>query len=190
MWRTGTKSLSSSEMVRTILFEKEHVKPWVCQKQPLSVNRNATFIVDLSHLPSKKDVFAGDMGVWKHTGSPSQYFEVRKNRFGSLMEIVSLGKKCPQKLSCDVYRIKKNYSSHHAANDLSCTVIFLGGNLCSTLCSIPCVGQSKQVVYTYWDSAFRQRCSLTSFYYVTTAFLLTFHIRVAHTSSSCKLLYS
>ena len=132
IWRTGTKSLSSSEIVRTILFEKEHVKPWVCQKQPLSVNRNATFIVDLSHLPSKKDVFADDMGVWKHTGSPSQYFEVRKNRFGGLMEIVSLGKKCPKKLSCEVYRIKKNYSSHHAANDLSRTVIFLEGNLCST----------------------------------------------------------
>jgi len=93
------------KIVRTILFEKEHVNPWVCQKQPLSVNRNATFIVDLSHLPSKKDVLADDTGVWEHTGSPSQYFEVRKNRFGGLMEIVSLGQKCPKKLSCDMYQI-------------------------------------------------------------------------------------
>ena len=26
---------------------------------------------DLYCLPSKKDVFADDMGVWKHTGPPS-----------------------------------------------------------------------------------------------------------------------
>ena len=102
--------MSSSEIVRTILFEKEHVKPWVCQKQPLSVNRNVTHIIDISHLPSKKDVFADDMGDWKHTGSPSQYFEVRKNRFGGLMEIVSLGKSAPKKLS-----LLPIHSEHHSS---------------------------------------------------------------------------
>ena len=128
-----TKSLPSSEIVRTTLFKKEHVKPWVCQKH------------------------AADMGAWKHTGSPSQYFQVRKNRFGGLMEIVSLGKRCPNKLPSDLYRTKKNYSSHHAATDLSCTVIFW-----KVIFVVLCVGQSKPVVYTYWDSVFRLRCSLTS----------------------------
>ena len=99
----------------------------MCKKQPLNVNRNATFIVDSSHLLSKRDVFADDMGVWKHTGSPSQYFEIKKNEYGGLMEIVSLGKKS-QQISDSMYRIKKNYSYHHAASDLSRTVIFLEGN--------------------------------------------------------------
>ena len=34
-----------------------------CHKQPLSVNQNATFIVDQLKLPSRNDVFADDMGV-------------------------------------------------------------------------------------------------------------------------------
>ena len=127
IWRTGTKSLSSSEIIRSLLFEREYIQPWICHKQPLSVNQNATFIIDLSKLPSSDDVFADDMGVWKHTGSPSQYFQVRKNEFGGLQELVSLGKKRPDTMSCDMYWIKKNYSCHHAASHLSRTVIFLEG---------------------------------------------------------------
>ena len=60
-------------------------------------------------------------------GPPSHYFQVRKNEFGGLKEIISLGKKRPKKMSNDVYRIKKNYSAHHAASDLTRTVIFLEG---------------------------------------------------------------
>ncbi len=127
IWRTGTKSLSSSEIIRYLLFERDHIEPWICQKQPLSINRNATFIVDLTKLPSRNDVFADDMGVWKHTGSPSQYFQVKITESGDLCELVSLGKKRPSEMSRGVYRIKKNYSCHHAASDLSRTVIFIEG---------------------------------------------------------------
>lgn len=78
----------------------------------------------MSKLPSSDDVFADDMGVWKHTGLLSQYFQVRKNEFGGLQELVSLGKKRPDTMTCDMYRIKKNYSCHHAASDFP-VVIFL-----------------------------------------------------------------
>ena len=121
------KSLSSHDIVHTVLFEKDVVKPYVCKKQPLSVNKNTTFIVDLSQLPSKKDITADDMGVWKHNGSPSQYYEVRKNESGGLKEIISLGKKRPKKMVDGMYRIKKNYSSHHASSDLLRTIIFIEG---------------------------------------------------------------
>lgn len=121
MWISQPKSLSSHEILRTVLFDKEHIRPWICKKRPLNVNRNATFIVDLSCLLSKKNVFADDMGVWKHTGSPSQYYQVVKNEYGGLKEIVSMGKKC-SKMFEGMYRIKKNYSCHHAASDLSRTV--------------------------------------------------------------------
>ena len=93
IWRRGTKSLSSNEVLRYLLFEREYIKPWICQKIPLSVNRNTTFIIDLSKLLSRKDIFADDMGVWKHSDSPSQYFQVKKNDSGGLKEVVSLGKK-------------------------------------------------------------------------------------------------
>ena len=86
-------------------------------------NQNATFIV----LPSRNDVFADDMGVWKHTGSPSQYFQVKTTESGDLHELVSLGKKHPTEMSHGVYHIKKNYSCHHGASDLSHTVIFIEG---------------------------------------------------------------
>ncbi len=119
------RQLKSFALYSSIQSISSHA--WVCKKQPLSVNRNATFLVDLSHLPSPNDVFADDMGVWKHTGSPSQFFEVRKNQYGGLKEITSLGKKRPKRMSHGLYRIKKNYSSHHAASDLSRTVIFLEG---------------------------------------------------------------
>ena len=77
------------------------------------MNQNATFVIDHSKLPSKNDVFTDNMGVWKHTGSLSHYFQVRKNEFGGLKEIISLGKKCPKKMPNDVYHIKKNYSMLH-----------------------------------------------------------------------------
>lgn len=67
------------------------------------------------------------MGVWKHTGSPSQYLKVHRSEAGSLKEIKSLGKKRPDNMSSDVFRIRKNYSCHHAASDLSRTVIFIEG---------------------------------------------------------------
>ena len=127
IWRTGKKSLSSSEIICHLLFERDYIAPYVCKKQPLSVNQNATFIVDQSKLPSRNDIFADDMGVWKHNGSPSQYFKVKTSDSGELRELISLGKKRPIEMSLDVYRIKKNYSYHHAASDLSRTVIFIEG---------------------------------------------------------------
>jgi len=129
IWHRGTKSLSSSEIVH-LLFERNYIEPWICHKQPLSVNENTTFIIDLAKLPSRNDVFADDMGVWRHTGSPSQYFQVKSTESGELKELISLGKKRPTEMSNDVYRIKKNYSCHHAASDLSRTVIFLEGMYC------------------------------------------------------------
>ena len=57
------KSLPSSEIIRHLLFERDYIAPWICHKQPLSVNQNATFIVDQLKLPSRNDVFADDMGV-------------------------------------------------------------------------------------------------------------------------------
>lgn len=129
VWMNEAKSLSSHDIVRTVLFEKDTVKPYVCKKQPLSINENATFIVDLSQLPSKKDITADDMGVWKHNGSPSQYYEVRKNQHGGLQEIVSLGKKRPKQMVDGIYRIKKNYSCHHSSSDLLRTIIFIEGKV-------------------------------------------------------------
>ena len=82
IWWIGAKSWSSGEILRCLLCEREQVEPWICSKQPLSVIRNATFIIDLAKLPSKNDIFADDMGVWKHTGSPSQYFQVHKDESG------------------------------------------------------------------------------------------------------------
>ena len=126
IWHTGTKSLSSSEIIHHLLFERDHIELWICQKQPLSISWNATFIVDQPELPSRNDVFVDYMGVWRHTGSPSQYFQVKTTKSGDLQELV-LGKKHPTEMSQDVYRIKKNYSCHHAASDLSRTVIFIEG---------------------------------------------------------------
>ena len=105
IWQTGIKSLSSIKIIRHLLFERNFIAPWICSKQPLSVNKNATFIIDQSKLPTRNDVFADDMGVWRHTGSPSQYFKVKKNDSGGLLELTSLGKKRPKDMPNDVYRI-------------------------------------------------------------------------------------
>ena len=82
---------------------------------------------DDKDLPITHPKSVDDMGVWKHTGSPSQYFRFRKNKYGGMKEIVSLGKKS-QRMSNVMYRIKNNYNSHHTASDLSRTVIFVEGN--------------------------------------------------------------
>ena len=56
------------------------------------VHRNtvlATFIINQSKPPSRNDVFTDEMGVWKHIGSPSQYFKVKTSDSGELHELVS-----------------------------------------------------------------------------------------------------
>jgi len=70
-----------------------------------------------SKLPLRKDIFANDMGVWKHLSSPSQYFLVKKNDSGGSEEVASFGKKKPKKMSSNMYCVRKYYSTHHAASN-------------------------------------------------------------------------
>lgn len=127
-WRTQNSTTVFSEIVRIVLFEREYIEPLTCKKQPFSVNYMCNICDWSLQIAIQNDVFADDMWVWKHTGSPLHYFQVRKNKFSGLKEIISRGKKHP-KMSNDVNRIKKNDSSHHAASDLTGTVIFLEGTL-------------------------------------------------------------
>ena len=50
----------------------------VCYIQPLSVVKNATFIIDIDHVPFS-DLKADDLGMWRNNGTKSTYFSMSTN---------------------------------------------------------------------------------------------------------------
>ena len=50
----------------------------ICKIQPLGVNVNATFIVDLDAVPPE-DMKADDLGTWRATGTRRAYFKVKSS---------------------------------------------------------------------------------------------------------------
>lgn len=67
---------SISELVE-ILISKSTSEDKVCRIQPLGVNCNCTFIIDLDSI-SCEDLKADDVGSWKSNGTHRSYFKMNE----------------------------------------------------------------------------------------------------------------
>lgn len=81
-------SLDNIEAAPLLNNAKEDRPDLVSIAVPMSVQENASFIVDLDSLPNCKDLFSDDNGSWKTTGARLKFFRVQKE--GG--QVVSIGK--------------------------------------------------------------------------------------------------
>ena len=81
--------------------------------QPVNVEHNAVFIVDLGKLNNVKDLYCDDMGSWQYNEVYHSWLTV--NDIGFLS---TLGKQKPSEVTSDMYYITKKYLVHRTSSDL------------------------------------------------------------------------
>lgn len=107
-----TTRLDTQELV-TILLDPDLKEEKICKTQPVVIEHNAVFVVDLSALECMKDLNCDDMGSWQANGVYRAWVNVNSNGFVS-----SHGKSKPTKSSNGVYLITKKYFVHGMAGML------------------------------------------------------------------------
>ena len=120
--RTAARYPAES-IVRILLgpADPEHV----CSVQPLSVQSNATFLVDTSKLASAKNLTADDNGAWQPTGKPCTWFRVLFEG-DKVSEVYKLPHK-PTVITKSTYGLYRYYSRHQTCGDFKRTVATIVG---------------------------------------------------------------
>ena len=114
----------TQEMVM-ILLDPDLDSDLVCKTQPVNIEQNATFIVNLSELNNPKDIYVDDMGSWKYNGVYRTWITVEEDGF-----VVFQGKKQPVDTpDGSLYHIVKKYFHHKTSSDFKKTIAFLSGKL-------------------------------------------------------------
>lgn len=115
-----TARLDTQELV-TILLDPDLKQEKTCKTQPVVVEHNAVFIVDLSALECVKDLNCDDMGSWQSNGVYRAWIHVDSNGF------VSSHEKLKPTKSSGVYLVTKKYYVHKTSKDLKKIIVFLSG---------------------------------------------------------------
>ena len=111
-----SKKVLSPEEVLTLLTERGAFPlSKVCHRQPLHVEHQRTFIVDMSHLRSPKDIKCDDMGSWRNLSANKYSYNVTWNEEGQIEMIRTV-----EAGSNNVVTIKRKYFSlnHDVHNDV------------------------------------------------------------------------
>lgn len=109
----STKRKSAEELMSVLLNSPNPQK--LCSAQPLSVQENATFLVNCSKLESCKDLSSDDNGAWEATGKPCTWFKILFDN-KQVSKIHRLEKK-PAVKSSRVFSLYRYYSRHSSSRD-------------------------------------------------------------------------
>ena len=91
--------MDTQEIVNALL-DPELDDDMICSMQPVNVEKNTVFIVDLGKLKNIKDLYCDDMGSWQYNGVYHSWLTVNDAGFVSTM-----GKEKPlQLLTCTTSR--------------------------------------------------------------------------------------
>lgn len=107
----------------------------VCSIQPLHVQHNSVFIVNLAKLSSVKDLYCDAMGAWRCNGVYHSWLKVDDSRF-----VTSYGKSKPAAAASNVYNMTRKYFLHKTSRDLKKTVAFLSGKYCMSCFALRLMG--------------------------------------------------
>ena len=83
------EQLENPFVVPLIMNCKRDNKHLISSKVPFAIEENASFLIDLDKLPSRKDVYSDDNGSWILNGSRSKFYTVGRDGNG---QVVSLNK--------------------------------------------------------------------------------------------------
>ena len=110
----------STAEIMNILLDPDLESSYLCTSQPVAVEKNCLFIVDLRHMKNSKDL-CDDMGSWVCNGVCSGWVSIDEDG-----TVDNLGKK-PK--CCDAYRFRKKYYRLKASPDLHKMVVYIEGEL-------------------------------------------------------------
>ena len=114
----------TQEMIM-ILLDPKLDPDLICQTQPVNIEHNATFIVNLSELNNPKDIYVDDMGSWKYNGVYRTWIMIEEDGFMTFQ-----GKNQPGNTpNGSLYHIVKKYFHHKTSSDFKKTIAFLSGKL-------------------------------------------------------------
>ena len=128
MYSRPSARLDTHDIVNALL-DPELEESKVCSMQPVNVENNAVFIVDLGKLKTVKDLYCDDMGSWQYNGVYQSWLEVDENGF-----ISTLGKNKPSQPAPNTYYITKKYFVHKSSRDLRKIVAILSGKCHTCTC--------------------------------------------------------
>ena len=115
--------LSTTTIVETLL-DPELDPDLVCKTQPIAVERNLAFIVDLKHLNHPKDLLCDELGSWKCNGCRSTWVVVNDEGVADIC-----GKEKPLNVDGSAYRVTRKYYINKGSPDFHRMVVFMEGVL-------------------------------------------------------------
>ena len=112
-----------TQEILSILLDPDLKEEHICKTQPVNVEHNSTFIVDLSLLGRPKDIYVDDMGSWKYNGVYRTWVTVESDGF-----MITHGKSKPSEEDDDsLYHLEKKYFMHKTSADLKKIIAILSG---------------------------------------------------------------
>ena len=73
---------------------------------PAGIQQNATFVVDISRLENRSDLYADENGAWKMTGCRPKYYSIDKDENGRVAEL----ERVHDHSNCDVLVRSRTYT--------------------------------------------------------------------------------
>ena len=117
-----------SEAVK-ILLDGDH--SIACSKQPILVENNYMFLVNLTSLNDPDDIKSDDCGHWVHNGRKSTYVAV-KSQNGKVSNVKSIVKPMPPDENGTVYCLVRTYYIHDPHGDFKRVFYHIFGKLSRT----------------------------------------------------------
>ena len=94
----------------------------ICKAQPVAVESNLVFIVDLKHLKHPKDLLCDESGSWKCNGCRHTWVVVSDIGVADICE-----KEKPRNVDGSLYKVTKKYYLNKGSHDFHCLVVTMEG---------------------------------------------------------------
>ena len=119
MYGSNKKRLSIEDLA-DIIIVKPIPQSMICSQQPLRVQHNCSFVVDLTELNNPLDIRADDNSVWNCKGSPSTFISIHDG-------VVKRRSRLHQ--HPNHYKITRYYYNHSSSPDFHRIIIMAYGML-------------------------------------------------------------
>jgi hypothetical protein len=115
--------------VARVLLDTKPSDEIVCQKRPMKIQMNCSFLLNCSVLKDRRDIRADDLGTWNHNGVNTRYFKVKKDTKGRVKEVIQQPKAFKSnKLNAGMFLMRRTYHANGTAPDFKRMIVEMEGN--------------------------------------------------------------
>lgn len=115
------KHLTTTQIMETLL-DPDIDENQICKTQPIAVESNLAFVVDLKHLKHPKDLLCDELGTWKCNGCRRTWVVVDDYGVANIC-----GKEKPFKVEGSLYQVTKKYYLNKGSPDFHRMVVYMEG---------------------------------------------------------------